>query len=765
MSLDSSGNRFAALSVDMSEDGTEVPQAQAPSKVSPPDLLVCSSGIKGVQLLNGAGSSSADAMDSIGESTLSESAQGAVSPDAPQRKPQSTPHPQATTGDEDMETETADAQAAPPAISPSAKLSWADIVQEDLAARDAAANSLKRKKPNDHPQKERVSAPPRQLADGLGCDTDSDTSETPAPGRPQGQKLPTLMPSSVFARRASSRIKEKDIQPAQDKQKVVTGVRRIVALKDGIAQKSSDTNAPTAKRAASTSKTSAKSVARPIQALERRIQAALTQRDEKEAALRGFFETMTSGLRNIEGINALDNNKVETIGVFLSLAASVAFSKTDSNPVSQEWQTYFANLDLSKPMEPLSAPEVSQTATTQVPALDASAWPSLGSARKAPPSKGSKPFLKPTQPALAPLQGYRTQGGTKGDAAKLAADGGVLETRTFIRLADGSPDRDEDPYEIRLRLEKLLSSLGSSASIGRVKAIKSGFSFTPGEKCAASEFEQFYQHIQREFGAESIEGPCKHRQFCLRGLPAKIVSGGVSKTITPQDVHMQVMRRFPSIKLALPPRTITPARHESPAPLWLLTVAEGSFAADASQPCPSRVDIMDRSCSLRPYRANNASKHCGRCLSWHHTTDKCRSPAPSCAHCGLTGHSAKDHVCSLCKPGQPPLCVPECAHCKSPHVTGHIGCRARPVWDSKVNAVIVPEGERLVRIQNSGRTERKLAISRLRAQATQAARAAAPHQALQADNRETSTPQKDPNTNTTPQTVASGPRSNALGES
>ncbi|CAD6921464.1 unnamed protein product, partial [Tilletia controversa] len=66
-----------------------------------------------------------------------------------------------------------------------------------------------------------------------------------------------------------------------------------------------------AKRAAPAAKTRAKSAPRPLQALERRIQAALSQRDEKEAALRGFFETLTTGLRNIEGLNALHSDRVE----------------------------------------------------------------------------------------------------------------------------------------------------------------------------------------------------------------------------------------------------------------------------------------------------------------------------------------------------------------------------------------------------------------------------------------------------------------------
>ncbi|CAD6924328.1 unnamed protein product, partial [Tilletia caries] len=194
-------------------------------------------------------------------------------------------------------------------------------------------------------------------------------------------------------------------------------------------------------------------------------------------------------------------------------------------------------------------------------------------------------------------------------------------------------------------------------------------------------------------------------------------SGGAPKAVTPHDVQVQVCARFPGIQLAIQPRILTPARHESPAPLWLLSVAEGEFSSDG-QPCPSRVDIMDRTCTLRPYRANNASKHCGRCLSWHHTTDKCRAAA-----------------------------------------------RLSAVQAHKVNAVIVPEGERLARIQNRGRSERKLTISRLRAQAAQRTTSAAISATQPPANSESSTRQEDTTPNTNTPIDASGPRSNALGES
>ncbi|KAE8184574.1 hypothetical protein CF336_g7746, partial [Tilletia laevis] len=128
-------------------------------------------------------------------------------------------------------------------------------------------------------------------------------------------------------------------------------------------------------------------------------------------------------------------------------------------------------------------------------------------------------------------------------------------------------------------------------------------------------------------------------------------------------------------------------------------------------------------------------------------------------------NAAPPPVCPLCKPSQPPACVPECAHCKAPQTTGHPVCRAHPVWDSKVNAVIVPEGERLARIQNRGRSERKLTISRLRAQAAQRTTSAAISATQPPANSESSTRQEDTTPNTNTPIDASGPRSNALGES
>ncbi|KAE8207903.1 hypothetical protein CF319_g9586, partial [Tilletia indica] len=368
------------------------------------------------------------------------------------------------------------------------------------------------------------------------------------------------------------------------------------------------------------------------------------------------------------------------------------------------------------------------------------------------PKRGPRP--------LKPHEGYRTQGGTKGDAERLAEAGGAQDNRAFIRFGPDHPARNEDPISIRRLLENALRLTGAPASLtfGRLKKVDSGFSFTPGDQCTQADLEPHYAALAAAVGAERIDGPSKHRQVCLRGLPAKIVIGGAARPVEPEDVEFHLQHHFPSLKMAAPPRIITPPRNPTPFPLWLITFSEGNFGRDEGEPTPSRVVLMDRDCTIRPYRTSNASKHCARCLSWHHTTTKCRSPAPTCAHCGLTGHSASEHTCRLCLPGKAPVCVPECFHCKGPATTGHPGCKARPVWDSKVNAVVVPEGERLLRLQNKGRADRKLEVTRLRSLASCSTNnnptstptvprgAAAPS----LSNIQTSTP------------GASGPRDNAL---
>ncbi|KAE8179964.1 hypothetical protein CF328_g9315, partial [Tilletia controversa] len=206
------------------------------------------------------------------------SAQGAASLNAAQREPHPSLPPQANTGKTTSTTE-----------------SWADQVQAadearkaqaDLEAREAAAGrALKRKAVSMSPLKERSSAlDAMESTSDSGADTD--TSEARASVR---TKAPlALKPASVQSSPESAET------PA---------AKEVPAAKEAPASP--------AKRAAPAAKTRAKSAPRPLQALERRIQAALSQRDEKEAALRGFFETLTTGLRNIEGLNALHSDRVE----------------------------------------------------------------------------------------------------------------------------------------------------------------------------------------------------------------------------------------------------------------------------------------------------------------------------------------------------------------------------------------------------------------------------------------------------------------------
>ncbi|CAD6948363.1 unnamed protein product, partial [Tilletia laevis] len=189
------------------------------------------------------------------------SAQGAASLNAAQREPHPSLPPQANTGKTTSTTE-----------------SWADQVQAadearkaqaDLEAREAAAGRALKRKARRSP-----SSPPPCSHDAFRREFRRTTSSPPRKSRqssPESAETPAA--------------------------------KEVPAAKEAPASP--------AKRAAPAAKTRAKSAPRPLQALERRIQAALSQRDEKEAALRGFFETLTTGLRNIEGLNALHSDRVE----------------------------------------------------------------------------------------------------------------------------------------------------------------------------------------------------------------------------------------------------------------------------------------------------------------------------------------------------------------------------------------------------------------------------------------------------------------------
>ncbi|CAD6886149.1 unnamed protein product, partial [Tilletia caries] len=104
----------------------------------------------------------------------------------------------------------------------STTLSWADQVQAADEARKAQANLEAREAAAGRALKRK--------AVSMSPGADTDTSEARASVR---TKAPlALKPASVFARRVSARIQENHIQPAPEKQTVVTGVGRNPAAKE-----------------------------------------------------------------------------------------------------------------------------------------------------------------------------------------------------------------------------------------------------------------------------------------------------------------------------------------------------------------------------------------------------------------------------------------------------------------------------------------------------------------------------------------------------
>ncbi|KAK0528634.1 hypothetical protein OC835_004590 [Tilletia horrida] len=705
------------------DTGTGVPQAQASPKVSYPEnnkFVECDSSVRSALApkLNGAGSPSADTL-------IPHEADAAFV----QREPPSPPTPQgARRQDQERGGEAAETgMDVDPATAPeSGNASWADMMTADEDAAVAAAGAAtastdaartrpatpteagKRKEPDGTPRKDRDEEERRMVLHNRRAE-----AAMPPPSLP-----------SLTVRRSSSRIAENNIAPASGRQQVVSGVSRIVAGTEkpdwasappsagATPPPAPGTSLPTPAGAPSSAPTGkagparitpSTKPARPFQALDQLIDRNLEARQKREDTVQDFLKGMSTGLQAMDGLNALPAGRISAARTLSTALAKVVLGAADSTALPAEVLAFLDSWDPQRPCPPLPVQP-----STAAPAFPSSPSPYLSAARAGAPAQ------KPTQRPLRPEEGYRLQGASRSDVEQLVENGGVKDLRTFVRLPPNSAFRGEDPLSLRQQLEAVAAShTAKKLTFARVKKVNSGFSFTPGPGCSPEDFQLIYTSIQTRFAASAVEGPCPHTRFCLRGIPAHIISGGQAKVVTPAILQDYLQLRFPTAIFAALPRIISTGDDEFP--LWLLTIAGTGLYEHDGNPLSSRFALMDRDCMIRPYRSTNASKHCGKCLSWHHTEHRCRALAAVCAHCGLTGHSSSNHACKMCAPGSAPKCIPQCFHCKGPFPTGHTACPARPVWRRKVNAVVVPSGERLQRIQTKGRADYKQALSRARA--------------------------------------------------
>ncbi|KAL9937076.1 hypothetical protein V8E36_004311, partial [Tilletia maclaganii] len=263
---------------------------------------------------------------------------------------------------------------------------------------------------------------------------------------------------------------------------------------------------------------------------------------------------MSSGLENIDGLNALGPKKVRTVRVLSMCMAKTMLAQGNDLELPEEVTRYLEAWDPPSPSPPL--PTRASAAETQAPA---SAPSTQGYAAAATKAVGQP--AKPAERTLRPHEGFRTQGGVKGDAEKLAADGGVKDLRTYIRLTPDNQFRNDDPYEIRIKLQRIVdhhcSANGPGPVIERVKKVPSGFSFTPTDAHTPESFAPAHQAIKEALGALKIEAPSPYFHYCLRGIPAVIVSSGRATATTPDLVAAHIRIRFPSCRLAEAPRIIS----------------------------------------------------------------------------------------------------------------------------------------------------------------------------------------------------------------
>ncbi|KAL9939046.1 hypothetical protein V8E36_001859 [Tilletia maclaganii] len=432
---------------------------------------------------------------------------------------------------------------------------------------------------------------------------------------------------------------------------------------------------------------------------------------------------MAAGLRELDALEALDGERLDVTNTLLSAATLYVLGEDTGRKIParllRELKAWCEGKDV--PDEPSQGTGASNgtiaTGKDKPSGTMASSWASV--AKK----NGARPTTQQTRPKpvpLQPLDGYRTQGGQKGDVQRLHAEGPVKDERIFIRIEKGSAAAKEDPHAVRLVVEKSLKDQQAPETlvIERVKSVATGFSLLPGPSNTAQYFHKYLPDIVQKLNASHADLPCTFRRVCMRGLPASIWSGGEDRKITGEHVQAALGARFPSLVFAETPRVISTATRPGELPLWLLTFSSGTFGGMDDDFVSSHLILMDRDCYLRSYRYNNASKHCSHCLSWHHSN----------FHGQLPRSGAGVRALRLDRPPD-----------QRPHVLGvppgHRNCPARPIWSKDLKAVIVPEGERLVRIRNRGRAAHTAELNRLRAAKAAADATAAAAKAAEAKTK------------------------------
>ncbi|KAL9933508.1 hypothetical protein V8E36_007684 [Tilletia maclaganii] len=630
---------------------------------------------------------------------------------------------------------------------------WAMMTDGEESEMEVAASlglAQKRKGHPESPSKNKSNAAKRTA-----------TGATSANGGAAG----ALSGAAALPTRQSSRIAENNIQPASGTQEVRTRVRRGTIDPEEAAAAAKRASRP----ATPVKEPTSIATGMPMEALANSTMQQLQRRQKKEDSVQADFKQAVTGLCELDRMNALEQQRLGGIRTLMTAAATHCLGTSEESAIPPFILEALEAWKNGKPVTSfMPSKENTAPATNTTPGKTSAAaspnWATVAASKSSQPlaTKSHKEF-----PPLRPLEGFCLQGGTKRDVLRLEKEGPVEDQRLFIRIAEDNPIRHEDPYEVRHPVESALkvANAPDSLKIERVKPIATGFSLTPADAVKAAAFSPYLPTIITLLNATRIDKPDEYRRLCLRGLPAFVTSRGQRNKILGEHVQKALTARFPSLVFAETPRIISSGsdQPDSAPPLWLITLSSGSFHAEDGAYIPARLILMDRDFQLRVYHSNNASKHCERCLSWHHSTVKFRAQAPVCGHCGLTGHLTKNHTCSVCPPS----------------------CPARPLWRKEINAVVVPEGERLVRLRNRGRAARTAELKRLRVAADAAVSAAAAAKAAEATRRgedvamseagtgqatsasgaatATSAAPNTPSTTTTTTSIdASGPRSNAL---
>ncbi|KAE8244622.1 hypothetical protein A4X13_0g6428 [Tilletia indica] len=426
-----------------------------------------------------------------------------------------------------------------------------------------------------------------------------------------------------------------------------------------------------------------------LQASDKQTQLAANARTKSYAGLMAHMEKMHS--EGHVGIAELD---------LLLAACKAAHRHAEAGKCAPAFPPVLvdslANYDVKHPentlrkMTPhLGTREVSNHHSYQVsPPRHAPTTYGAIAARNIPPPPPPAPFSQ--------LRDKHIVGQGKGSALDAALKGGHRDERLFVRLPEGASVRDEDPLVLVERTNKELASAGAPPFVRTdlISKCPTGLAVSPRRGCSTEQLFEFRGAVGKALGATVVETDEVWERWVIYEVPTHAGSGAMDEAY----LSDRLSEAFPGAVRGTAKRLCKKEDDWTTkefTPVAFYTAARANFFPGM------RIRMLGRQFMLRRHQLRPTTVMCGVCGSYRHQTHDCPSGS-RCRRCSKYGHSEEEHVaqCAACKEGKP--CVPQCMHCRGPHVAGDRACKNKPVWNRFAKAYVLSAGQELSRINALG---------------------------------------------------------------